>query len=332
MLDSLRSSDEQKTIAAVIPLFGSLEPASLAKRCSQLSTSSQNVWHFVFVFDGPDSVNVDRLAMAMKEVCISFDIYELHKNCGVSTAIREGLAACEADVFTFFGSDGQDPIELVIQLCDLVLAGDSEVAMGVRETRDDPWVHRIGAALFWRLQKKYVFQEVPSGGCDVVSLNRGVRDLLLEWQDSDPNIVSQIFALGFPIQYTNYERSRREVGKSSWTLKRKLLYFIDNFFNYGRLPVGISAFLFLLFSTAALTSSITVILTQNYLTAKGMVIIVGATLLVGVVINLLFALILIVYAQKIYAVSRDIPRVAARRLNEQKNPSPSGPSSHISGK
>ena len=321
MSNSLRQNGGEKTIAAVIPLFGSLEPASLAKRCSQLSASSQHSWHFIFVFDGPDSDNAENLGTAMKEMWISFEIYELHKNYGVSTAIREGLAACDADVFTFFGSDGQDPVELVIQLCDLVLAGDSEVAMGVRETRDDPWLHRVGATLFWRLQRKYVFQEVPSGGCDIVSLNRGVRDLLLEWRDSDPNVVSQILALGFPVQYVNYERLSREVGKSSWTLRRKSLYFIDNFFNYGRLPVGISAVLFLLFSTAVLTSSIILILTQKYLTAKELVIIVGATLIAGIVINLLLALILIVYAQKIYTVSREIPRVAARRLHEPNNPS-----------
>jgi len=273
----------------------------LAQRCEHLSKSVDEQWSFVFVFDGPDDRGQMALIDALQNTTFQFQIAQLHKNMGVSTAIRHGLGTYASDLYVFFGSDGQDPPDLINRLVRNVATNNAGVAIGVRTSRKDPFLHRIGATVFWRLQRRYVFSEVPRGGCDVVALNREDRDRLLARVDSEPNIISQILGLGTPVCFEEYERLERELGKSSWTLRRKVKYFIDNFFNYGSLPLRIS-----LWGAASFAlSTVMIIALQLVLDDHDQPLLRDLWIAVGFFSVLVCLLSTLTYARKIYNVVRD---------------------------
>jgi polyisoprenyl-phosphate glycosyltransferase len=112
-----------------------------------------------------------------------------------------------------------------------------DVVVGVREARNDPFLSRLPAQIFWSLYRRYVVPEMPPGGVDVFGCNRTFRDTLLQLQESHSSLVAQIFWLGFKRRTLPYTRRARIHGSSAWTLRKKINYLMDSVFAFTDLPI-----------------------------------------------------------------------------------------------
>lgn len=60
-------------------------------------------------------------------------------------------------------ADLQEPPELVVKFHEVLAAGTVDIAMGVRESREDPGLSKIASSTFWALYRRFVMPDIPKG-------------------------------------------------------------------------------------------------------------------------------------------------------------------------
>jgi polyisoprenyl-phosphate glycosyltransferase len=225
-------------LSIVIPVYkneGSIQ--LLVDKLGELAAQLTMPLEVVFTVDGSPDRSHHLLREALPAARFQSQLLLLSRNFGSFAAIRAGLNAAHGDYFAVMAADLQEPPELAAQMLQAMLDKPLDVVVGVRESRDDPWLSRLPAAMFWGLYRRFVVRDVPPGGVDVFGCNRAFRDSLLQLNESHSSLIAQIFWIGFRRETIRYTRLAREHGKSAWTLKKKLDYFFDSIFAFTDLPI-----------------------------------------------------------------------------------------------
>lgn len=225
-------------LTLVIPVYrneGSLP--DLLAAVERLGAQAPGGMETVFVVDGSPDRCYEILRDELPRRAIRAKLVLLARNFGAFSAVRAGLLRGEGDHFAVMAADLQEPPELVERMHAMLRAGEVDVVVGVRESRDDPWGTRVSSGLFWSLYRRYVVPEMPPGGVDVFGCTRAFRDMLLSMRESHSSLVAQIFWLGFRRGTLPYARQARQHGKSAWTLGKKIDYLMDSVFAFTDLPI-----------------------------------------------------------------------------------------------
>ncbi|TKI07874.1 glycosyltransferase family 2 protein [Martelella alba] len=191
----------------------------------------------VFVVDGSPDRCYEQLHDLLPKQSFRSTLVLLSKNFGSFMAIRAGLHYGSGDRFAVMAADLQEPPELVLAMNRILLQQHTDVVVGTRENRRDPWLSRLTAKLFWGLYRRYVIPEMPAGGVDVFACNRTFRDTLLALEERHSSLIAQIFWLGYRRQVVTYSRRARRHGHSAWTLSKKVNYMMDSIFSFTDLPI-----------------------------------------------------------------------------------------------
>ena len=81
-------------------------------------------------------------------------------------------------------------------------------------------------------------------------IDRKIVDQIITMNDRNSPLTLQILWMGFNPQKVYYERRKREIGKSSWTVSKKLKLFLDSFVGFSYIPIrfmsGIGMIFFLI--------------------------------------------------------------------------------------
>jgi dolichol-phosphate mannosyltransferase len=85
--------------------------------------------------------------------------------------------------------------------------------------------------------RRYAIPHMPEGGFDFFLLDRQVIDVMNRIEEKNTFLQGQILWTGFVPDVIGYQRRRREIGRSRWTLSRKLKYFVDGFVTYTVAPI-----------------------------------------------------------------------------------------------
>ncbi|MBV8916220.1 MAG: glycosyltransferase, partial [Acetobacteraceae bacterium] len=194
---------------------------------------------FVFVVDASPDRSYELLAEALPRAAFASQLLLHVRNFGSFAAIRSGMQAARGDYLAVIAADLQEPPSLLLEFLEVLLGGEYEVAIGVREGRDDPASSKFASNLFWDLYRLLVMPQIPKGGVDVFGCSRRVRDELLAMREANSSLVGLVFWLGFKRAELPYVRRAREFGRSAWTLKKKINYLLDNIFAFSDLPVRI---------------------------------------------------------------------------------------------
>ena len=225
-------------LTLVIPVYKNEESLpDLLVAVQQLSDRLEGRMETVFVVDGSPDRCYEILRDELPRRSMRSKLVLLSRNFGSFPAIRTGLMHGDGERFAVMAADLQEPPELVLEMDQVLRTGDVDVVVGVREARNDPFLTRLPAQVFWGLYRRYVVPEMPPGGVDVFGCNRAFRDTLLQLQESHSSLVAQIFWLGFRRQTISYVRRSRQHGTSAWTLHKKITYLMDSVFAFTDLPI-----------------------------------------------------------------------------------------------
>jgi glycosyltransferase involved in cell wall biosynthesis len=222
----------------VIPVYKN--EASLPEVVSTLAEMNSKLHgrlEAVFVVDGSPDRSFEFLQGALPNAGFSSQLLLLSRNFGSFAAIREGLRHAQGDYFAVMAADLQEPADLVLQFYRALESEPIDIAVGGRIGRADPLTSRVSSQLFWRLYRSFVQAEMPAGGIDVFGCNRAVRDRLLSLESVRTSLVGQLIWLGFRRTTIPYVRLPRQHGKSAWSLRRKVDYFLDSVFSFTDLPI-----------------------------------------------------------------------------------------------
>lgn len=160
---------------------------------------------------------------------------KLSRNFGSHAAILCGLSHSTGDCAVVKAADLQEPTELIIEMYQAWEAGNN-VVLAIREAREDT---SFFSELYYWLTRKVALPKMPPHGFDVFLVDRKVIRVLENLDEKNSAITGQILWSGFKTAEIYYTRKQRELGKSQWTLKKKIRLVADTLFSFSTLPVAV---------------------------------------------------------------------------------------------
>lgn len=159
-------------------------------------------------------------------------------NQGALPAVKTGLRYVTGDCFTYLAADLQDPPELLPEMVRDWLAGERFIVR-VRTSRQDPPLTKLFASIHYALVRTFIMPSYPPGGFDMAVMDKVFLPNLLK---CGPNrhFSMYIWSMGVPAKILTYHRRQREHGRSMWTFRKKLHYFIDSSISFSVKPMRLA--------------------------------------------------------------------------------------------
>jgi polyisoprenyl-phosphate glycosyltransferase len=223
----------------VVPVYRNEENIpDLLRALSDLATKVRGFEAVLVVDASPDNAET-LLRAALPNLGFPAQLLSLSRNFGAFAAIREGLAHARGEFFAVMAADLQEPPELLERFFGMLRADEADLCLGVRRSRADPGLSRFLSQTYWRIYKRFVIHEVPTGGVDVFGCNQAVRTALLTLNERSGSLIGQLFWVGFRRREVPYDRRARAKGSSAWLLSKRVRYFVDSVFAFSDLPIHI---------------------------------------------------------------------------------------------
>lgn len=226
-------------VSVVVPVYRNADTLpDLVGRLEGVSDRLGGRMEAVFVIDGSPDDSGAVLRALLEAGRLRSRVLWHSRNFGSFAAIRTGLAAARGECMVVMSADLQEPVELATSFYEALASGRYEVAVGVRRTRQDPRLSRIGSLWFWSIYCRWVQPEMPRGGVDVFACTREVRDALQSLRESNSSLVGLLIWLGYRRVEVPYDRAPRRSGRSGWTLRKKARYLLDSVYSFTDLPIN----------------------------------------------------------------------------------------------
>jgi glycosyltransferase involved in cell wall biosynthesis len=227
-----------KTISFVIPVYrneGSILPTY--NKIKELFIDTKKKYQFVFINDGSDDNSLNELQSVFISDKSNIKVISFSRNFGQVSAVIAGFKEVSGDAVIMMSADLQEPIELIGQMIQKWESG-SEIVICNRIDREDSYLANLTSSFFYKLMKS-VNPKMPRGGFDFLLLDRKALDVFNSIDERNRFIQGDILWLGFALTFIPYKRLKRTIGKSQWTLKKKMKYFIDGFLTTSYTPIRI---------------------------------------------------------------------------------------------
>ena len=231
-----------KKLSIVIPVYfneGAL-PAlekSLADLEAQLQAKDIAL-ELIFVNDGSRDASLEILKTIQSRRPETIVLNHL-ANRGSMAAIKTGLMRATGDCFTYLAADLQDPPDMLLEMVDEWRNGERFV-IRTRASRTDPALTRFLAWINYKLVRLLVMPTYPSGGFDMAIMDKVFLPHLLRC-GHNKNLAMFAWSLGIPAKILTYHRREREHGKSMWTFRKKVNYFIDSSIGFSVKPMRLAS-------------------------------------------------------------------------------------------
>ena len=193
-------------------------------------------FEYVFVDDGSGDGTVAALYRMRAQYPDRIRVVELVANVGSYNAIVAGMAAATGNCLAIITADMQDPPELMVQMYDYWRKG-FKLVIGNRQDREENELGQVFAKSFHWLMKHLALKNIPGGGFDFVFFDRQVCDDVVRMQERNSNVFYLMIWLGYDYVNIPYVRRKREIGKSRWTLQKKVKLFIDSLLSFSYFPI-----------------------------------------------------------------------------------------------
>ena len=231
-----------KIISIIIPVY--CEQNVLAHLHSRLTGVLKEVelkgynWEIIFVDDGSTDDTPDILQrMAQQDKRIK--VICLVRNFGAHVAIKTALEFTSGDCAINISADLQEPPELILEMLSSWEGEVFPVVAAVRKKLVGSLHSRMCSRIFYATINVATSIKLPPSGSDMVLLDRTVVNQLMQMHEHNSDVLGQIFWMGFPTKWIEFDRQDRKHGSSGWTLSKKIKAFIDFLLCFSYLPIRI---------------------------------------------------------------------------------------------
>lgn len=214
-------------------------------------------YELVFVDDGSGD-NSWEIMNQIKEMDGNTKCVKLSRNFGEHAALLAGLSVCTGDCAVTKQADLQEDSEIILEMYDSWKKGN-KVVLAVRSERDENPVKKFFAHLYYVIIHKLVTERMPVGGCDCYLLDRQVINVLQMLDEKNSSLTLQVLWAGFQTDQIYFHRKDREVGKSRWTLSKKVKLAMDSMLSFSYFPIRFMSTVGVLFFIIAAIMAIEVI-------------------------------------------------------------------------
>lgn len=246
-----------KKISIVIPVYrneGSI--AITYEKLIELILKLKFDYEIIFINDGSDDNSFNELNLLCdrdnKVSLISFS-----RNFGQVSAVIAGLSHVSGDAVIIMSADLQEPISLIENMIIKHTEGN-EIVICHRIDREDSFVANITSSIFYRFMR-FINEKMPKGGFDFILLGKKSLSVLNSIDERNRFLQGDILWMGYTVSFIPYKRLKRSIGKSQWTISKKLKYLIDGILNTSYFPIRVMSLIGVIFSTLGFIYSLLII-------------------------------------------------------------------------
>jgi len=214
-------------------------------------------YEIVFVDDGSGD-NSYEVMESIKAQDKNVVLVKLSRNFGEHAALLAGLSVCTGDCAVTKQADLQEDSTLLLDMYESWKQGN-KVVLAVRASRDENPVKVFFANRYYGLVRRFVNKNMPVGGCDCYLIDRKVIEVLELLDEKNSSLTLQVMWAGFKTDMIYFDRRDREVGKSRWTLSKKIKLVADSILSFSYAPLRIMMGVGVLFDVIALGILISVL-------------------------------------------------------------------------
>lgn len=211
-------------------------------------------YEIVFVDDGSGDNSweiINKIAAMDKNVIAT----KLSRNFGEHAALLAGLSVCTGDCAVTKQADLQEDSTLILEMYESWKRGN-KVVLAIRGSRDENAVKKFFAGCYYWLVRKTINKDMPQGGCDCYLVDRQVIKVLEMMDEKNSSLTLQVMWVGFKTEKIYFHRKDREVGKSRWTLGKKIKLVVDSMMSFSYFPIRCMATIGSVFALLALVGII----------------------------------------------------------------------------
>ena len=183
---------------------------------------------------------------------------KLSRNFGEHAALLAGLSVCTGDCAVTKQADLQEDSEIILDMYESWKKGN-KVVLAVRSDRDENPVKKFFASMYCVIIHKLVNEKMPVGGCDCYLLDRQVIKVLEMLDEKNSSLTLQVLWAGFKTDHVYFHRRDREVGKSRWTLSKKIKLAMDSMLSFSYFPIRFMSTVGVIFFLVSILMAIEVI-------------------------------------------------------------------------
>jgi polyisoprenyl-phosphate glycosyltransferase len=173
----------------------------------------------------------------------------LSRRSGSHAAIRAGLSVAKGDAALCISADGQDNPDALAAMIQKIKEG-KQIVWGVRKSRNEPFLNKQFAVLFYKLLSMFVANEnkIDLANADFYLLERKVVNAINSCPERNTSLFGLIAWLGFRQDSVEYERRERMSGKSKWNFNSKFHLALDWIMAFSGLPLKLMSLLGIVFA------------------------------------------------------------------------------------
>jgi dolichol-phosphate mannosyltransferase len=250
-------------ISVIIPFLN--EEENMAALCSTLDNYAVDKpfsIEAVFVDDGSTDRSVKILSQYSFKV-IHAKIIRFSRNYGSHAALRAGVSRANGEYCMFFSADLQEPVELIGLLYERINQDYDMVGVQKGKVKVS-FSEKITSKITYKLFRKFAVPNFPEGGINNVLFNQKVREQLNKNVELNSSIFLQILTMGYNFTTITCDYIERKMGKSKWTLSKKIKMFIDSFVAFSFAPIRFISILGCLMAFLGFTFALIVVIIRMF--------------------------------------------------------------------
>jgi dolichol-phosphate mannosyltransferase len=249
-------------ISVIIPCYfneGNIPVTSQTLLDHEYLLAGKATFEYILIDDGSGDGTWDKLCDFKNRFPDKVKIIRFARNFGSTNATYAGMAEATGDCTIIISADLQDPVELFSKMFDYWKAG-IKLVIANREAREEPlWQKGISSFSHWMI-RKFALKNLPKGGFDFVLFDKEIREHILQIQDKNSFLPYLLIWLGYDYITIPYVRKKRMIGKSSYTLGKKIKSLVDSFVAFSFFPIRLISISGLLLGLGAIGYAVLILI------------------------------------------------------------------------
>lgn len=192
-------------------------------------------YELVLVDDGSKDGSYDAMCKLAEKDSRVVNV-KLSRNFGSHAAILAGMSQCTGDCVATKAADLQEPSEMILDMLEQYEKG-YKVVLAVREDREEGIGQKLFANFYYSMMRHFAMKNMPKGGFDCFLIDKDVVHVLNSMEEKNTSLMMQILWCGFKTVQVPYVRRKRQIGKSRWTLSKKVKLVMDSLLGFSYFPI-----------------------------------------------------------------------------------------------
>jgi dolichol-phosphate mannosyltransferase len=186
-------------------------------------------------------------------------VIDLSRNFGQHIALSCGYRYATGNYVGMLNVDMQDPPNQIPLLLAALHREEVDIVLGLRRDRRSGLLENLGSRAFAWTLNKLTGTDSPLNVATLRIMTRRFVDAYNELQEKSRYIPGLELWIGFRRAYVEIEHRPRTRGRSSYTLKKRLLMAFDSIISFSDLPLRLVVFLGAVIALVGLALGLTIV-------------------------------------------------------------------------